>query len=184
MQVRFLSACRIFTSVCLLNLLLIPASQAAAESSVLESSTKEYAGMKKISARQFVVNVEKKGIYNIDILFSGWDGFSQSSDKYILEKDAQKREVWYDKIYNDVKGRILIYDFDTRRLFHEIEIPRAGDTRYQGGMYIIDKNEISESTPNFEITKPGRYVIIPEIYSRSAELTDYTLFFERIYHTK
>ncbi len=184
MPVRFLSACRIFTSVCLLNLLLIPAYLSAAEGSVPESSTTEYTSMKKIAARQFVVNVEKNGRYNISIYFSGWDGFSQSSDKHILEKDAQEREAWYDKIYYDVKGRILIYDFDTRRLFHEIEIPRTGETRYQDGMYIIDKNEISEAIPNFEITKPGRYVIIPEIYSRSDELTDYTLFFERIYHTK
>lgn len=184
MPVRFLSACRIFTSACLLNLLLIPASQAAAESSVPESNTTEYASMKKISARQFVVNVEKKGIYNISIFFSGWDGFSQSSDKDILEKDVQKRQEWYDTVHYDVKGKILIYDFDTRRLFHEIEIPPAGDTRYQDGMYIIDKLEISEAIPNFEITRPGRYVIIPEIYSRSDELTDYTLFFERIYHTK
>ncbi|EBX1374882.1 hypothetical protein DQ824_26610, partial [Salmonella enterica subsp. enterica serovar Newport] len=80
--------------------------------------------------------------------------------------------------------RILIYGFYTRRLFHEIEIPPAGDTRYQDGMYIIDKLEIGESSPNFEITDPGRYVIIPEIYSRSDELTDYTLFFSRIYRTK
>ncbi|SUY95224.1 Uncharacterised protein [Citrobacter freundii] len=184
MQVRFLSACRIFTSVCLLNLLLIPASQAAAESSVLESSTKEYAGMKKISARQLVVNVEKKGIFNVSVFFSGREDISWTPDVEETDKRRKIEQALFNSIHNDVNGRILIYDFDTRRLFHEIEIPPAGETRYQDGMYIIDKNEISEAIPNFEITKPGRYVIIPEIYSRSDELTDYTLFFERIYHTK
>ncbi len=184
MPIRFLSAYRILTIVCLLNLLLIPASLSAAEGSIPESSTTEYASMKKISARQFVVNVEKKGIYNISIFFSGWDGFSQSSDKNTLEKDVQKRQEWYDTVHYDVKGKILIYNFDTRRLFHEIEIPPAGDTRYQDGMYIIDKLEVGESSPSFKITDPGRYVIIPEIYSRSDELTDYTLFFSRVYSTK
>ncbi|EIB6307447.1 hypothetical protein K9D52_004991 [Salmonella enterica] len=93
--------------------------------------------------------LKKKGIYNVSTFFSGWEGFSQSSDKDILEKNAQERQSWYDKVHYDVNGRILIYDFYTRRLFHDIEIPPAGDTRYQDGMYIIDKLEIGESSPGF-----------------------------------
>ncbi|MBA3176385.1 hypothetical protein CBX59_008100 [Salmonella enterica] len=177
--IKWLIVTCLISTICFISLSL----STAAEIQPQNEGT-EYSGMNKISPRQFVVNVEKKGRYNISIFFSGWDGFRQSSDENILEKDAQERQAWYDKVHYDVKGRILIYGFYTRRLFHEIEIPPAGDTRYQDGMYIIDKLEIGESSPNFEITDPGRYVIIPEIYSRSDELTDYTLFFSRIYSTK
>lgn len=175
---RLVAACLIFA------VYFSPMSLSTAAEIQTQNESTEYSGMNKISPRQFVVNVEKKGRYNVSIYFSGWEGFSQSSDKNILEKEAQKRQAWYDKVHNDVKGRILIYDFDTRRLFHEIKIPPGGEFRYQSMMYIIDKLEIGESSPSFEITVPGSYVIIPEIYSRSAELADYTLFFSRIYSTK
>ncbi|EDU9994622.1 hypothetical protein KF530_001119 [Salmonella enterica] len=39
-----------------------------------------------------------------------------------MEKDAQERLAWYDKVHYDVNGRILIYDFDIRRVFHEVEL--------------------------------------------------------------
>ncbi|HGB1509709.1 TPA: hypothetical protein ACIUER_003903, partial [Salmonella enterica subsp. enterica serovar Chester] len=48
--------------------------------------------------------------------------FSQSSDENIMEKDAQERQAWYDKVHYDVNGRILIYDFDIRSVFHEVEL--------------------------------------------------------------
>lgn len=64
------------------------------------------------------------------------------------------------------------------------KIPPAEDILYRSGMHIIDKYEITEGVAKFEITRPGHYVIIPEIYSRSDELTDYTLFFSRVYRTK
>ncbi|UBI16354.1 hypothetical protein [Citrobacter europaeus] len=169
----------LISTICFISLSL----STAAEIQTQNEST-EYPSMNKISPRQFVVNVEKKGMYNVRILFSGWDGFNQPSDENTRKKDYQKMQVLYKKVRNDLKGRILIYDFNTRSLFHEIKIPPTGETRYQDEMYIIDKYEISEGTPNFEIKKPGRYVIIPEIYSRSDELTDYTLSFRRIYNTK
>lgn len=169
----------LISTICFISLSL----STAAEIQTQNEST-EYPSMNKISPRQLVVNVERKGIYNVEVLFSGWDGFSQPSDENTRKRDYQKMQALYEKIRNSLKGRILIYDFNTRSLFHEIEIPPIGETRYQNETYIIDKYETSEGTPNFEINNPGRYVIIPEIYSSSDELTDYTLSFRRIYNTK
>lgn len=107
----------LISTICFISLSL----SIAAEIQTQNEST-EYPGMNKISPRQFVVNVEKKGRYNISIYFSGWEGFSQSSDENIMEKDAQERQSWYDKVHYDVNGRILIYDFDIRRIFHEVEL--------------------------------------------------------------
>ncbi|POT58564.1 hypothetical protein C3432_11825 [Citrobacter amalonaticus] len=59
MAVNFLSVSRFFACVCLFNVVFILASLSAAEDSVPETSTTEYDGMKNISVRQFVVNVEK-----------------------------------------------------------------------------------------------------------------------------
>lgn len=109
--------------MCLISTIcFIPLSLSTAAEIQTQNESAEYSGMNKISPRQFVVNVEKKGRYNISIYFSGWEGFSQSSDENIMEKDAQERQSWYDKVRYDVNGRILIYDFDIRRIFHEVEL--------------------------------------------------------------
>ncbi|EAO6763433.1 hypothetical protein NWJ10_003610 [Salmonella enterica] len=107
----------LISTICFISLSL----STAAEIQTQNEST-EYPSMNKISPGQFVVNVEKKERYNISIYFSGWEGFSQSSDENIMEKDAQERQAWYDKVHHDVNGRILIYDFDIRRIFHEVEL--------------------------------------------------------------
>ncbi|EDU9840532.1 hypothetical protein ODH40_002969 [Salmonella enterica subsp. enterica] len=164
--------------------LIIPLRVSAAENQPPGSDMKEHREMKKIPPRQFVINVEKKGKYNISVHFSGHDDINWTPYPEEEEKRFKAEQALYETIHNDVKGQILIYELDKSRFFYEIKIPPAEDTLYRSGMHIIDKYEITEGVAKFEITRPGHYVIIPEIYSRSDELTDYTLFFSRVYRTK
>ncbi|HHT7539815.1 TPA: hypothetical protein ACT1UY_002224 [Raoultella planticola] len=153
---------------------------------VAQSTAEEDAGnkpLRKLSPKQFYVEVEIPGNYNISILFDTGLSANKSSKDYQPEiKKFMERERELFTLFNkEIEGEINIYSVETKEFVRKIKIPTENE--YFSGnktAYLIDRAEAGQYYAGFWLDR-GRYIMIPDIYSHHPDFVEYTFYFVRLH---
>ncbi|HGV9333936.1 TPA: hypothetical protein ACNOIO_001084 [Raoultella planticola] len=157
-------------------------SSAAVAQSTAEGDTGNKP-LRKLSPKQFYVEVEIPGNYNISILFDTGLSTNKSSKDYQPEiKKFMEREREVLTLFKkEVEGEINIYSVGDNKFVHKIKIPTEND--YFNGdetAYLINRAEAGQYYASFWLDR-GRYIMIPDIYSHHPDFVEYTFYFVRLH---
>ncbi|TCW16279.1 hypothetical protein EDF73_10280 [Raoultella sp. BIGb0138] len=167
-------------------LVISPYTRAEQSSAAVEQSTAEgnvgNKPLRKLSPKQFYVEVGIPGDYNISILFDTGLSANKSSKDYQpeIKKFMEREREVFTLFKKEVEGEINIYRIANDKFVREIKIPTENGRGGNETIYLIDRAGTGRYYVSFWLDK-GRHIIIPDIYSHHPDFVEYTFKFGRVY---